>query len=110
MRWTCHASGPRLFLGCFPSWVLLWERTTPMKISTQWWSVRKLACLALLGCLVVAMASSSGAADDPAGAKKAPDANPAVDTPKKTSDVKPAADTSKTTTDVKPAADTGKKD
>ena len=81
-----------------------------MKSSTQWWSVRKMACLALLGCLVVVTASpSGGAADDPEPAKKAPDVKPAVDNSKKTTDVKPAADTPKKTPDAKPAADTEKK-
>jgi len=81
-----------------------------MKSSTQLWSVRQMAGLALLGCLAVAVASSSGgAADDLNAPRKAPDAKPAADTSKKTTDVKPAADTSKKTTDVKPAADGDKK-
>src|SRR3954471_18424253 len=81
-------------------------RTMPMKNSTQRWSVRQMAALALLGCLAVALASSGGTADE---ANKSPEAKPAADTPKKTPDVKPAADTTKNSTDVKPAANDDKK-
>src|SRR5438270_13810720 len=77
-----------------------------MKSSTQWWSVRQRAGLALLGCLAIAVASSSGgAADEPDAKKKGPEPKPAADTTKKSTDAKPAGGGEKKVPDAKPEAE-----